>query len=189
VYGNSSQGYRTNSSRLWQRTNSTYLDSDTIRYYQDSIQHGTLPSEFGVGIMYEDFNKLRIGADYSVTNWSGYTNEAKPEIFSNTWRVSVGGEYIPDYSSYNKFSKRLRYRLGGYYGLDPRSLDGEQLSQWGITAGVGLPIILPRQAASYVNFALEYGNFGTTVLNENFFKLTVGYTLTDNTWFFKRKFE
>lgn len=189
VYGNSSQGFRTNSSRLWQRTNSTYLDSDTIRYYQDSIQHGTLPSEFGVGIMYEDFNKLRIGADYSVTNWSGYTNEAKPEIFSNTWRVSVGGEYIPDYSSYNKFSKRLRYRLGGYYGLDPRSLDGEQLSQWGITAGVGLPIILPRQAASYVNFALEYGNFGTTVLNENFFKLTVGYTLTDNTWFFKRKFE
>lgn len=189
VYGNSNTGFRTNSSRLWQRTSDAYLNRDTIRYFQDSIQHGTLPSEWGVGIMYEDFNKLRLGLDYSVTNWSNYTNEAKPEALSNTWRVSFGGEYIPDYSSYNKFAKRMRYRLGGYYGLDPRSLDNEQLSQWGITAGLGVPVILPRQAASYLNFALEYGSFGTTALNEKYVKLTVGYTLTDNTWFFKRKFE
>lgn len=189
VYGHSNQGFRTNSSRLWQRTSDAYLNRDTISFFQDSIQHGTLPTEWGIGLMYEDFNRLRIGIDYAVANWSAYANEAKPESLFDTWRLSAGAEYIPDYSSYNRFAKRMRYRIGGHYSLDPRSLGTEQLSQWGITAGIGIPVVLARQTPSYLNFAIEYGQFGTEALRENYVRLAVGYTFTDNTWFFKRKIE
>ena len=141
--------------------------------------------------MYEKINKLRIGAEYIAAGWSNYRNEAKPEDLLDTWRVAAGLEYIPDIISYNKYSRRIRYRAGAFYSLDPRSISGEQLKRYGVTLGFGLPIILPRQQTSFVNIAIEAGRFGLTGdtgLRETYAKATIGFTLNDNTWFFKRKF-
>ena len=191
VYGTGANDFETNSSRYYRRyfPGLTAATADTIEFFTGMEGKGMLPSQLGFGIAFEDQNRLRIGLDYETTAWSQYENDAKPETLSDTYRISGGIEYIPNASSYNSYWKRVRYRLGGNYATDSRSLEGEQLSRYAITAGVGLPILLPRGQVSFLNFGVEYGQFGlSNVLTENFVRLNIGFTLNDNTWFFKRKF-
>jgi len=190
AYGNSATGFNTETSRFIERYSFVYNLQDTIFNQEGIEQDGTLPSAFTLGISYEDLNKLRLGAEFGVENWSGYRNEAKPDNnLQDTWSVRVGGEFIPNHLSYNNYLERVRYRLGFFYEQDPRTFDGEQLLNYGITIGMGFPIILPRQRTSFVNLAVEAGQFGLSEgLQENYVRMTLGFTLNDNTWFFKRKF-
>jgi hypothetical protein len=181
--------FNTNSSKFYHRDNLNFGIQDTILYETDVKGKGTLPSQGRIGLMYEDYNKFRIGLEYERSAWSSYTNDAKPETFSDAWRFSFGAEYIPEALSYNKYARRVRYRAGFFYGSDPRSLDGTQITHTGITLGLGFPIILPRQQVSYINLALEGGEFGVKdELSETYIQLILGFTLNDNTWFFKRKY-
>ncbi|MBL7828843.1 MAG: hypothetical protein JNJ57_19570, partial [Saprospiraceae bacterium] len=125
-----------------------------------------------------------------IESWSGYQNEVRPETFRNTISISGGIEYTPDYISYNRFGKRIRYRVGGYYRQDPRTVNNSNFDDIGLTLGMGLPLILPRQQTSFINAALEIGKIGTdSPIEETYFKFTLGFTLNDNTWFYKRRFE
>ena len=190
LYGNSKHATKTNSSQEYFRGNRGFnIPTDTIRNLSDLKGKATLPSAFGVGLMYENEFKFRLGFDFSATAWDNYSNEAKVESLANTWRVALGGEYIPNYSSYNSQWKRIRYRAGFYYENDPRIVVNQQLTKYALTLGMGIPIILPRSQVSFVNLAFEIGRFGTdNSIQETFFKTTIGFTLNDNTWFFKRKF-
>lgn len=190
AYGNNSTSFNTSSDRFAERYSLAFAAQDTIFNEVDVEQKGTLPASFTIGISYEDRNKLRLGAEFGIQNWSEYTNEAKSEDnLQDTWRVAFGGEYIPNHLSYNNYFERVRYRLGFAYSQDPRTFNDEQLTRMGITFGMGFPIILPRQRTSFVNLSLEAGRLGIEdVLTENYIKMTLGFTLNDNTWFFKRKF-
>ena len=143
-----------------------------------------------VGVVVALSTSAQAAGELHLYNWGEYINEAKPDSsLSDTWRLKAGVEWIPDYQSYNNYFKRMRYRFGFYYGLDPRSFEGEQLKEYGVSLGFGFPIIMSRQRISFVNLAVEAGQFGLSdTLRETFVKMTLGFTLNDNTWFFKRKF-
>ena len=189
LYGNSKNTINTNTSQDYQRVNRLTGARDTLSFTENIEGTVVLPSTFGIGLMYENFNKMRVGFDYSTSQWSSYRNEAKPETLSDSYRIAVGGEYIPDINSYNNYAKKMHYRLGAFYETDPRNLN-EQLTNYGITLGLGFPVILPRQTKSFFNFALEVGQFGTsTSFKETYAKATFGFTLNDNSWFFKRRFQ
>jgi len=181
---------QTNASRFYRRE--LFLTTtvvDTLLQESDKIQSGRLPSEFGLAITYERLNKLRIGAEYTMGKWSTYRMDAKPEKLFDNYFLRFGLEWIPDYTSYNKYSSRMSYRVGGFYGTDPRTVNRVSLRQYGITFGLGMPIVVPRQTPSYLNFSLELGRFGLQeALKENYIQLTAGFSLNDNSWFFKRKF-
>ncbi len=167
-----------------------YIDSDTFLSAFDQQRDLTLPAGFGVGIQYVKASKLRVGAQYDYGAWANYKNEARPETMRNTHSVSGGVEYIPDFASYNNYSKRIRYRFGAHFRQDPRIINGEGLDDIGISFGLGLPVILPRQQTSFVNAGFELGKFGTgSSIEETYFRITLGFTMNDNTWFYKRRFE
>ncbi|MFN0216565.1 MAG: hypothetical protein ACKVT2_20075 [Saprospiraceae bacterium] len=173
-----------------QLLNGNYADADTLTASTGQSKKLTLPAAFSIGIQYVKANKLKLGAQFGFESWSGYVNEARPETFRNTFSVSGGIEYIPDYISYNKAFKRMRYRAGAYFRQDPRSVGAKDLNDIGFTLGLGLPVIMPRQQTSFVNLALEIGKLGTdSPIEETYFRLTAGFTLNDNTWFYKRRFE
>lgn len=187
LYGNSAQNFNTNSSKFYQR-NATFAPIDTLLNVQGVREKGTLPAEVTAGVTYEQPNKLKIGVEYGVANWGEYTNAAKPENLVDANRLAVGLEYIPEFNSYNNYFDRVRYRIGFSQTNDPRRINGEQLKASVISLGFGFPIVLPRQQVSFVNFALEGGRFGSpNVVRENFVRFTLGFTLNDQTWFFKRK--
>ena len=190
AYGSSTNDFNTKSSHFAERYSYTYGVQDTILDGSIVEQKGTLPSSIAVGITYEHRNKFKLGMEFEAQNWSEYVNEAKPEAtLSDTWRGLIAAEIIPNYISYNNYFERVRYRFGAFYGTDSRSFGGEQLHNYGVTAGFGFPLILPRQRISFINLAIEAGQFGLPdTLRENYVKMTLGFTLNDNTWFFKRKF-
>lgn len=163
--------------------------SDTI--FQSEIVSGTatLPMSYSFGVHYQHINSVNVGVEYGATAWSDYRNTLKMETLNDAYYLAVGGEWIPDYNSYNNYLARVRYRAGFRYETDPRTLDGQQIEGYVLTLGLGLPVILPRQQVSFVNMAVELGRSGVDgILEESFVRLNLGFTLNDNSWFFKRKF-
>lgn len=173
-----------------QLSNGNFSDPDTLSISIDQSRQITLPAAFTVGIQFVKSNKLKLGAQFGMESWSSYENESRPQRMRNTFNVAGGVEYIPDFISYNKFLKRWRYRLGGYYRQDPRTVSGSNFNDIGLSFGVGLPVVLPRQQTSFVNLAFEMGQIGTnSPIEEKYFRISAGFTLNDNTWFYKRRFE
>lgn len=189
AYGHSARDFSTRSDDLFLKVNLSSQRIDTISSADGARGMGRLPAEYGFGLMYQDMDRLKIGVDFAIAGWGDYTNEAQVEDdLENTWRLGAGMEWTPDASSYNSFLKRVRYRLGFFMGQDPRSVGGEQLENRGVSVGVGLPIVL-RQDVSFINIGFQYGQRGNPdFLQGNYGRITLGFTMNDNTWFYKRKF-
>jgi len=195
AYGSNNSDINTTSREFYRRLSSTFspLDPnslDTIRNTRNVAGSINLPGEIGVGIMYEKVNKFRVGFDYSASQWSKYRENGESENLMDTYRIGAGGEFIPNHDSYNKFWARVRYRAGFHYRTDARVDEfNEQLTETGVTFGMTLPVILPRGQKSWFNFAITGGKFGTDgSLSETFIRANIGFTLNDNLWFYKRKF-
>ncbi|MTB53333.1 hypothetical protein [Lewinella sp. W8] len=190
VNGNLQTDIESESSLLFRRfsPNGALFVSDTLQAVDGEINNLTLPSSFNVGVGYEDLNKFFVGVEYGNRFFSNYLNEAQPEDLSDANRLALGVQYIPNANSYNRYWQRVRYRLGLRLEEDARSVDGVQARRNAITLGLGMPISLPRQQVSFLDLALEFGKFGVPdILDENYVQLTLGFSLNDNTWFFKRK--
>jgi len=162
--------------------------SDTLRSEVSTDGVISLPSNYTVGVAFEDFNRFFIGAEYGSRSYGNYRNTLREETLLDARRIAVGVQYIPNATSYNRFWKRVRYRAGVRLEEDGRSVNGVQARRNAVTLGVGLPIRLPRQQVSFLDFAVEYGKFGVPdIIDENYVQFTAGFSLNDNSWFFKRK--
>lgn len=185
IYGNNGTGFNTNSDVLIYRAHARN-PTDTIENTSDVKQDGKLPTHISIGAIYQVQNKLRVGFNYDFSSWSNFEMEAKAdEELRDGWRVALGAAYTPDYISYNKYFRRINYQAGVLYEQDPRF----DLQRTGITLGASFPIILPRQTTSYINFSAEGGRLaGTDTINEWYVRMNLSFTLNDDSWFFKRKF-
>jgi len=191
AYLNGSTNFNTETDRFYSRDNFSVIptERDTFLFEGSREQEGTLPLEVAVGVTYQELQRLKLTAEYYAGFWSDYRNEAQPDQLADNYRIAVGAEFIPNAGSYNNYLERIRYRLGGFYGTDARTIGGNQLEKYALTFGFGLPIVRPRQQSAYLNFAFELGRFGLSdAIEETYAQLTLGFTLNDNTWFFKRKF-
>ena len=162
--------------------------SDTLQFNEGEMGTVTLPASITAGVAFEDFNRLYVGLEYELRNTSAYRNTAQPDELLDANRLAFGIQYIPNFSSYNSYWKRVRYRAGVRLEDDARSLGGVQARRNAVTLGAGLPLRLPRNQISFIDFAVEAGQFGVPdVLDENYVQFTLGFSLNDNSWFFKRK--
>jgi hypothetical protein len=190
AFGNTTRKYNTRAEQFFRGqyiTSGGFVDTDTILFVQDAIGEGQLPAEFTIGIMYQKSNKLRVGAEFSSEKWSQFTSPIEETRMEDVFSVALGGEWTPDAKSYNSYAKRMQYRAGFRYGVDPRGVDGD-LTYRTITVGLGMPII-SKGVQSYLDWGIEFGSFGEEDgLNENFIRLTAGFTLNDRSWFFKRRY-
>ena len=161
---------------------------DTVSF-EDGIQGEVdLPASYNFGLAYEDINRFFIGAEYGRTAYGNYRNTSQPAQLADATRIAAGVQFIPNATSYNNYWARVRYRLGARLEDDPRVIEGVQGRRNAVTLGLGLPIQLPRQQISFLDVAVEYGKFGVPdILDESYVQLTLGFSLNDNSWFFKRK--
>jgi len=136
--GNSNHGFSTSSDfveRVIQIGGfGNTIDADTLSFELDEKGSGTLPASFGIGATYSSGQKFAFGVNYSTTAWNNYFNETNPEELNNTYKISVGGFFRPNYRSYSNFLKRSQYRFGAFYNTDPRKIDGEDLKSYGVTS-------------------------------------------------------
>jgi long-subunit fatty acid transport protein len=163
--------------------------SDTLLSEVAVAGTATLPASFTMGVHYQNLNKVNLGVEYGFTGWSSYRNNLKEDALTDSYFLAVGGEFTPNFNSYNNYWERVRYRAGFRIGTDPRTIDGQQIKGYSFSVGAGFPIVLPRQQVSFVNTSVELGRSGVNnVFEESFVRFNLGFTLNDNSWFFKRKF-
>ncbi len=149
-----------------------------------------MPAELTLGAMWQKTNKLKLGAQIGWAGWSNFENPIRPDTLKNSFSVSAGIEWTPNWLAFDSYLKKMRYRAGAFYRKDPRSVGGEQIDDLGVSLGLGLPITLPRQGTSFVNLAFEFGKLGRSApISDGYIRATVGFTMNDNTWFYKRRFE
>jgi hypothetical protein len=190
VNGNLGADVDTDASLLFRRFSPIGLSSlqDTLVSETEKAGTLTLPASYSLGIAYEEVNRLYVGVEYGSTQNSNYRNTSQPETLLDSRRVAFGLQFIPDADSYNSLFKRIRYRAGLRLEQDGRSIEGVQARRNAVTLGFGLPFRLPRQQISFVDLAVEFGKFGVpNIIDENYIQFTMGFSLNDNSWFFKRK--
>ena len=170
-------------------SNGTSTDVDTIRFIDKGQGIIQMPLTIGLGVSYTKKDKLELNADYYHQNWSkatffGTTNQ----FLTDLDRFSIGAELIPDKFSIRSYLKRIAYRGGLKYEKSYLMIGNEQIKDFGISFGVGLPVY---RSLSTINISAEIGQRGTTDFNlikEQYAKLTLNVNLHD-IWFVKRKFD
>jgi hypothetical protein len=199
--GNFTTNYDVTSTQLKERINYAYVTTNSSNASVFSVDtivspkvaqqgKGSLPATIHAGATYIKDNKYKIGIQATYASWKNTRNDFSADVFDNSWRIAVGGEFVPNISSYNNYLKRIRYRYGVFYNTDPRTLNGYQMTRAGVTSGFGFPIILPRQQTSFVNVGFEVGQNGIeNSLQQTYYKINLGFTLNDNGWFYKRRYQ
>lgn len=174
---------------LYDSSGNPYGSSDTISYKSEVKDKIQMPLSAGVGLSYVKKNKLEINADYYFQQWSKATFFGEPYHFlTDRSIVAVGGEYIPDKFSIRSYSSRIAYRAGLNYENSYLLIGNQQVNDFGISFGVGLPVY---RSNSTINISAELGKRGSTknnMVRENYMKLNLSVNLYDF-WFVKRRFD
>ena len=150
----------------------------------------TLPTQLNIGAGIGQPHKWFVGAEYTYLQTSQFSNrifEIENATFEDASIFTVGGFYIPQYTSFNKYWKRIVYRAGVRFENTGLKINNESINEFGMSFGVGLPV---GRMFSNANLGVEVGQRGTTnqnLVKENFINLQLSLSLNDR-WFVKRKF-
>jgi hypothetical protein len=168
---------------------------DTVLNSQDNKGTIKLPLEIGVGFSMKKGEKLTVLMDAAMTNWSGFKYfEAPNTDFKNSYRVSVGLNYVPNKLAYgsSNYIKRIHYRLGATYSDGYLDLKNTKISNYAVTAGLGLPVGIGRfDDVAVVNISAQYGRMGSVsnnLLQEDYLRIILGFTFNKR-WFIKYKYD
>ncbi len=148
------------------------------------------PASFTVGLGLGEKNKWFVGADLTNEKTIRFAN-VSPSLtnatFKNATYFRIGGFYVPKYNSISSYWERITYRAGFRLEETGLKISGQDIEEFGISFGVGLPA---GRKISNINITTEYGQRGTTNANlvqENFFNVGVSLSVND-LWFIKSKF-
>ena len=183
----------------WATIQETSRDSeaDTVAYMKLKDNYAT-PMSIGAGINYrhEKTSRWMIEADITYQAWSKvkysplYSLKDKEEMvfqglnFSNRLRYAVGGEYVPKIRG--NYLQRMAYRLGAYYNNDYLKILGNQVKEYGITAGFGFNT---PEGKTMINLGVEWKHLTSSpqvLIAENYFNITLGVNFNE-LWFWQRK--
>ena len=151
----------------------------------------TFPSQLSIG--------AGIGKPKSWFLGAEYTNQKTSNLINRTFTINdveykdasifkLGGFFIPDYKSFGSYWKRAVYRAGIRHEGTGINIRGEDINEFGISFGVGLPV---GRLFSNLNLGFEIGKRGTKnqgLVQGNFFNTFISLSLNDK-WFEKRYYE
>lgn len=150
----------------------------------------SLPLKYGGGISVGKPLRWMVGADITLQDWSKFQYFNEANTLKSAMKINFGGEITPKLIS-SKYGNRISYRLGGYYQNTHLNFGGTDITEYGITAGVGLPMgFFNPVGLSYsrMNIGISYGRRGTlanNLLEESVITMRIGVNLND-VWFRKR---
>lgn len=171
-----------------------------------------IPYVFGAGLAWEHKGMLTLAADYRYEKWddckvpvllSGSGDRlnyvATTGYYKNRHRINVGAEFYPavlDKGHNPGFLQRCRYRIGAFYSTPYMRMgyagegsvqDGP--SEYGITAGVGVPIINRINHRSVVNVSFQWMRrqpSSVSLVTEDYYMIHLGVSFGER-WFMKYK--
>ncbi len=160
---------------------------DTITSRIENKGSIRIPDKYGIGFTLSQGDNWMVGADYTWQNWSKFEAFGRNDSLQNSMQISLGGEFSPSSSITSGYWQRVKYRLGFRYNQSYLEIRDNQINEFGISFGMGLPI--PRSLSTF-NFGLELGRKGTTadgLIQNNYLRVTVGISVWER-WFVKNKY-
>ena len=153
-----------------------------------------VPTTTTLGLGFGENKKWFLGAEYSFQKLSEFENSFNVIDnfdYEDASTLAFGGYFIPDYTSFNNYLKKIVYRAGVRLTNTGMLVENKSISNFGITFGLGLPLGSGAGGFSNLNLGLELGRQGTTtadLVQEEYFKINLGLSLNDR-WFLKRKID
>lgn len=165
------------------------LDLDTLSFSADDMAAINLPLGFGGGISYVKENSIEINLDYFHQSWSkAKFNGSKSSFLTDLNKFALGAEWVPNKFSIRSYLSKVAYRVGVRYEESYLSLNDQQINDFGISFGVGLPV---TRSKTTINIAAEIGRRGTKnqgLILEKYARLNLSINLHEF-WFMKRKID
>jgi len=148
-----------------------------------------LPSRYGFGVSYEKNNKFVIGLEGQMQDFSQYRNFFGEGLsLQAAQKVGLGFQMVPDFTDFDNLLNRSTYRMGLEWMRTPYFINETTINDIGINFGTSIPV----NNLSLVNMALKVGRRGTVdngLIREAYVNFSFGFSINDNSWFYKRVFE
>jgi len=148
-----------------------------------------LPSRYGFGVSYEKNNKFVVGLEGQMQDFAQYRNFfGEPLSLQAAQKVGLGFQIVPDFTDFDKLLNRSTYRMGLEWMRTPYFINQTTINDIGINFGTSIPV----NQLSLVNMAMKVGRRGTVdngLIREAYVNFSLGFSLNDNSWFYKRVFE
>lgn len=183
-------------------------DVDTLQFMDSVSGHLSLPMGLNYGFALDirpggDMDsRWLIGVDYKLQDWSKYKEvfegEEKTDLLKNSYQISVGVQYTPTMVNESNCGmglfKRVNYRVGFRYNSTQLQLNESDLTETGISFGVGIPIS-SCNTPTMINIGAEFGERGTienNLIREQFATVYLGLSLSpwrSDKWFVKQEYD
>ncbi|EON79295.1 putative outer membrane protein [Lunatimonas lonarensis] len=148
-----------------------------------------IPQRFGYGVSYEKVDKFVVGLEMQHQDFSQFRGFNPGESsLTNSFKVSLGGQYVPNPYSIESLFDRITFRSGVEFEKLPYFINDTEINDIGINFGASIPVY----SMSLLNLAVKVGTRGTVdngLIRENYFKVSLGISINDNSWFYKKVFE
>lgn len=184
-------------------TNSTYRYfgtdkiNETIISQSHSKGKNLIPSEasFGIGLGKDGKWFISSQLDYR----EGLELDYKKQAFDieDSYRIAIGGWYLPNYNNFRNYFSRVTYRFGAYYEqgnlkLNPsKTMSPISVDKFAVTAGLMLPFANTSiNRLNGIDLGIEIGKRGTIknhLISQTFINLRIGLTFADK-WFQKQTY-
>ena len=177
-----------NGDQLFRYDNTTIADTS---YLIDGAAR--IPMKIGLGVSVVRPNRWTIGLDVLLQDWSQFEYFNTTNNLGSALDVRVGGEWIPKVLG-DHYRSRIAYRIGGHFTQTGLTVGGNPVPEYGVTAGVGLPIGRFNRISggfSRINLGAglsKRGDLGSNPLQELNFHLRVGVNLGE-IWFLRRRID
>ena len=175
--------------------NSTYYYTDgevkageTIIDSKSTSSKNLLPLQASLGVGYGSENQWFLSAQLDYKKGETISYFGNTFAFNDSYRVSAGGWYLPNYNNFRSYFSRIVYRYGAFYEKGNLEIAGNNINKFGVSAGVMLPFKTSSiTRMSGLEIGVELGKRGTlkdNLINQNFINLRVGFNFADK-WFRK----
>lgn len=166
----------------------TETDKDTIVNSSGNKGKIVIPQNIGFGFCIGNQERWLAGADVSMQNWEKFSSFGEKYSLKNSMQASVGFEFTPRNTAVSGYWKKVHYRVGARYNKTYLQIHNNQLDEYGISFGFGLPL---KRSKTAINLAFEMGQRGTIeneLIKENFGRISLCLSVYER-WFLKRKFD
>ena len=162
---------------------------DTIGYTSMKGRYEQ-PHSFGAGVSFNHDNRWIAEADFTYQNWKkskyhiieGF--ESSTSAFDNRWKAAAGLQFTPNRRG--TYLGAMAFRLGAFYNHDYMTVAGNNVRDYGVTMGVGLPV---PNGKTTVNLGLEWRHRTSSprvMITEDYLNITLGVNFNE-LWFWKNK--
>lgn len=182
--------------------------TDTLKNHIDTLAHSrsvSLGDELAVGISLRRGEDWTIQMDYTRSGWGksgfdqarGFAGTGASRFSATTAQsLRAGFEWTPNRSDIRYFYRRFTYRAGAYYEQAYYKLNGQNVTGFGLTFGLTIPVFRDYGGMSMggyngVTVGLDLGQRGrldNNLIRERYVGINVGVNIFD-LWFHKRQYD